>query len=138
MLICGVGFGLYRFAGPAGLQNEKPIPTKVKPEILVQLREREKAVQARQQQAEDLFRASLGLSNAQIGQLAKIESESTSPRDRAEGVRALLTADQLEKYQQRYPEMRWAGRGGFGAGGGDGWRGGRRGGGDAGTSATRS
>ena len=140
LLICGVGFGVYHFAGPAITVADKPIAMAMPTAMTQQLHEREQKLKERQEQSEEQFRASLGLSNAQIAQLARLETETSNPRTKYEGIKGMMNEEQWTKYQQHNPQMRWGGGfggpGGGGPGQGQGGRGRRRGG-DGGTSGTQ-
>lgn len=143
LLVCGVGYGIYHFVGPSTTQPVKAVAMPMPPEVNAELKKRMEAMKARQSQKEDQFKISLGLSNAQLGQLATIESETTNPRTKAEAIKNMMSAEQWEKYRQHSPEMRWAGGGWGNRGNGGGGppadgrgRGGRRRGGDNGSSST--
>lgn len=133
LLVCGVGFGVYHYGGGATTQVTKPVQMSVKPEIAAELKKRQANFKAVQAQKEQQANAALGLSNAQLTQLADIEKNTTNPREQASAIQKVLSPEQWTKYQEQHPEMRWGGWGGRGGPGGpgadgQGWRGRRRGG----------
>jgi hypothetical protein len=122
LAVCGLGYGLYHREQAKAARAKA---TEVSPKEVQRLKEQIEAQMNERRQRDREFYASIGLTTAQMDELETINQTVTGNEARDERVKALLTADQFTKWQERFASRRGR-RGDGNTTGPDGNRQGRR------------